>query len=135
MVWYFNMQGREVVSINARLEDLATIDAFCKKRNISRSSLMVRAALAFCAAKKGKPIQFRGLHTQQRGGGMSAAAAGYVLKVPTDRRELLLDEAEFVLSLHTFVAEPVSNFEHSRRAPLIVFASFEDVYADKVIRS
>ena len=94
MVWYFNMQGREVVSINARLEDLATIDAFCKKRNISRSSLMVRAALAFCAAKKGKPIQFRGLHTQQRGGGMSAAAAGYVLKVPTDRRELLLDEAE-----------------------------------------
>ena len=60
MVWYFNMQGREVVSINARLEDLATIDAFCKKRNISRSSLMVQAALAFCAAKKGKPIQFRG---------------------------------------------------------------------------
>jgi hypothetical protein len=58
MVWYFNMQGREVVSINARLEDLATIDAFCKKRNISRSSL--QAALAFCAAKKGKPIQFRG---------------------------------------------------------------------------
>jgi hypothetical protein len=49
MVWYFNMQGREVVSINARLEDLATIDAFCKKRNISRSSLMVQAALAFCA--------------------------------------------------------------------------------------
>ena len=44
MVWYFNMQGREVVSINARLEDLATIDAFCKKRNISRSSLMVQAA-------------------------------------------------------------------------------------------
>jgi hypothetical protein len=60
MVWYFNMQGREVVSINARLEDLATIDAFCKKRNISRSSLMVQAALAFCAAKKGKPIPFRG---------------------------------------------------------------------------
>jgi hypothetical protein len=29
MVWYFNRQGREVVSINARLEDLATIDAFC----------------------------------------------------------------------------------------------------------
>ena len=62
MVWYFNMQGREVVSINARLEDLATIDAFCKKRNISRSSLMVRAALAFCA------IQFRGRHGPLRRG-------------------------------------------------------------------
>jgi hypothetical protein len=43
-----------------RLEDLAIIDAFCKRRNVSRSSLMVQAALAFCAAKKGKPIQFRG---------------------------------------------------------------------------
>jgi hypothetical protein len=60
MVWYFNMQGREVVSINPRLEDLAIIDAFCKRRNVSRSPLMVQAALAFCAAKKGKPIQFRG---------------------------------------------------------------------------
>ena len=67
MVWYFNMQGREVVSINARLEDLATIDAFCKKRNISRSSLMVQAALAFCAAKKGKPIQW-GRHGPLRRG-------------------------------------------------------------------
>ena len=60
---------------------------------------------------------------------MSVVAAGYVLKVPPDRRGLLLDEAEHGGSSYRsapFIAEPVSNFEHSRRAPLVVFASFED---------
>jgi hypothetical protein len=60
---------------------------------------------------------------------MSIAAAGYVLKVPIDRRELLLREAESGGSFYRsspFVAEPVPRFEHSRRAPLVVFASFED---------
>jgi hypothetical protein len=60
---------------------------------------------------------------------MSIAAAGYVLNVPTNRREVLLHEAENGGSFYRsapFVAEPVPNFEHSRRAPLVVFASFED---------
>src|ERR1700722_15525969 len=60
---------------------------------------------------------------------MSIVAAGYVLKVPTNRREVLLHEAENGGSFYRsspFVAEPVPNFEHSRRAPLVVFASFED---------
>jgi hypothetical protein len=59
---------------------------------------------------------------------MSIAAAGYVLEVPSNRREVLLDEAENGGSFYRstpFVAEPVPNFEHSRRAPLVVFASFE----------
>jgi hypothetical protein len=52
---------------------------------------------------------------------MSVSAAGYILNVPSDRRELLLDEAENGGSFYRstpFVAEPVSNFEHGRRAPL-----------------
>jgi hypothetical protein len=60
---------------------------------------------------------------------MSIVAAGYVLNVPPERRTLLLHEAENGGSFYRsapFVAEPVSNFEHSRRAPLVVFASFED---------
>lgn len=60
---------------------------------------------------------------------MSIAAAGYVLKVPSERREVLLNEAENGGSFYhstPFVAEPVPNFDHSRRAPLVVFASFED---------
>jgi hypothetical protein len=60
---------------------------------------------------------------------MSITAAGYVLKVPPDRRTLLLHEAENGGSFYRstpYVAELVSNFEHSRRAPLVVFASFED---------
>lgn len=60
---------------------------------------------------------------------MNISAAGYVLKVPPARRGVLLHEAEHGGSFYRskpFVAEPVSNFEHSRRAPLIVFASFED---------
>jgi len=59
---------------------------------------------------------------------MSISAAGYVLRVPSTRREVLL-EAENGVSRYRVVpvvAEPVSNFEHSRRAPLLVFASFED---------
>lgn len=60
---------------------------------------------------------------------MSVVAAGYVLLVPSERRELLLNEAENGGSFYRstpFVAEPVPNFDHSRRAPLVVFASFED---------
>jgi len=57
------------------------------------------------------------------------AAGGYILPVPSDRRALLLDEAEHGGSVYwskPFVSEPVPRFEHSRRAPLVVFASFED---------
>lgn len=57
------------------------------------------------------------------------AAGGYILQVPEHRRELLLDEAEHGDSFYRskpFVSEPVSRFDHSRRAPLAVFASFED---------
>lgn len=60
---------------------------------------------------------------------MTIAAAGYILRVPSDRRQLLLDEAEYGGSFYRSspsVAEPVARFDHSRRAPLVVFASFED---------
>lgn len=60
---------------------------------------------------------------------MSIAAAGYILRVPPNRRELLLAEAEGGDSFYSskpFVAEPVPKFDHSRRAPLVVFASFEN---------
>lgn len=60
---------------------------------------------------------------------MSIAAAGYVLNVAVDRRELLLHEARnggTRFSPRPFLAEPVPKFAHSRRAPLVVFASFED---------
>ena len=60
---------------------------------------------------------------------MSIKAAGYVLNVPPERRELLLEEAEHGGSYHRSapVAEPVPTpFHHSRRAPLVVFASFKD---------
>ena len=56
------------------------------------------------------------------------AAGGYVLLVPEHRRELLLDEAEHGESFYRtkpHVSEPVPAFDHSRRAPLAVFASFE----------
>jgi hypothetical protein len=60
---------------------------------------------------------------------MGVAASGYVLNVPTARREVLLTEAEegggFYRTAPS-VAEPVPWFDHSRRAPLIVFVSFED---------
>ena len=57
------------------------------------------------------------------------AAGGYILQVPKHRRELLLDEMEHGESFYRtkpYVAEPVPTFDHSRRAPLAVFASFED---------
>ena len=57
------------------------------------------------------------------------AAGGYILQVPEHRRELLLFEAEHGDSFFwnkPHVAEPVPTFDHSRRAPLAVFASFED---------
>ena len=57
------------------------------------------------------------------------AAGGYILQVPEHRRELLLDEAEHGESFYRpkpYVSEPVPTFDHSRRAPLAVFASFED---------
>ena len=61
---------------------------------------------------------------------MSIKAAGYVLNVPPHRRELLLEEAEHGGGSYyrsaPHVAEPVPTFQHSRRAPLVVFASFED---------
>lgn len=60
---------------------------------------------------------------------MSIAAAGYVLRVALNRRQVLLHEAENGGSFYRsspFVAEPVPKFDHSRRAPLVVFASFED---------
>ena len=60
---------------------------------------------------------------------MNISAAGYILIVPKDRRELLLHEAQDGGSFYRstpFVAEPVQTFKHSRRAPLLVFASFKD---------
>lgn len=60
---------------------------------------------------------------------MSVKAGGYILRVPDHRRELLLEEAEHGGSFYRstpFVSEPVPVFDHSRRAPLAVFASFED---------
>ena len=61
---------------------------------------------------------------------MSIAAAGYVLRVPPARRDLLLAEAadsgDPYYSSKPNIAEPVPRFDHSRRAPLVVFASFEN---------
>jgi hypothetical protein len=57
------------------------------------------------------------------------SAGGYILQVPKDRRKLLLDEAEHGGSFYRskpYISEPVPRFDHSRRAPLAVFASFED---------
>lgn len=52
-------------------------------------------------------------------------AAAYVLKVPTDRREILLGSESSRYSLaEPTIAEPVPLFDHSRRAPLIVLACF-----------
>ena len=56
-------------------------------------------------------------------------AGGYILQVPEHRRKLLLDEAGHGESFYwakPYVSEPVSMFDHSRRAPLAVFAKFED---------
>ena len=55
------------------------------------------------------------------------AASAYVLKVPLERRELILRHAgEVSYFTRGVVAEPVPIFAHSRRAPLVVLASFED---------
>lgn len=48
------------------------------------------------------------------------APAAYILHVPESRSEVLLDDER------ESVAEPVPTFDHSRRAPIIVFASFEN---------
>lgn len=56
-------------------------------------------------------------------------AGGYILQVPDNRRELLLYEAEHGGSFYRskpYVSEPVPGFDHSRRAPLAVFACFEN---------
>ena len=58
---------------------------------------------------------------------MSISAAGFILLVPRNRRQILLDEADHGGSYYhsaPFVAEPVPYFKHSKRAPLVVFASF-----------
>jgi hypothetical protein len=55
-------------------------------------------------------------------------AAAYILKVPPGRREILLREptgGRFVRE-EPSVGEPVPRFYHSRRAPLIVLACFDD---------
>jgi hypothetical protein len=55
------------------------------------------------------------------------APAAYVLPVPEERREILLDpEQPYYSHTERSVAEPVPWFDHSRRAPLIVFGCFED---------
>jgi hypothetical protein len=51
------------------------------------------------------------------------AAAGYILHVPEGRRETLLEASE---DRERAVGQPVPIFDHSRRAPLIVFAAFAD---------
>ncbi|MBN9585744.1 MAG: hypothetical protein J0G34_10145 [Afipia sp.] len=53
------------------------------------------------------------------------SASAYILKVPSDRREILLT-AERSHFGGAAAAEPVKLFDHSRRAPLIVLASFDD---------
>jgi hypothetical protein len=49
-------------------------------------------------------------------------AAAYVLNIPKERREVLLLET----CRTSNISEPVPRFDHSRRAPLIVFACFND---------
>jgi hypothetical protein len=54
-------------------------------------------------------------------------ASAYILKVPPNRREVLLDHTkEGRYFKGTAPAEPVPRFDHSRRAPLVVFAAFQD---------
>jgi hypothetical protein len=53
-------------------------------------------------------------------------AAIYILKPPKDRRDILLDpNLDWRRPGEPVVAEPVPRFDHSRRAPLIVLASFK----------
>lgn len=56
-------------------------------------------------------------------------AGGYILQVPKYRRKLLLGEYDHLRFLHSknaYVSEPVPIFDHSRNAPLVVFAAFQD---------
>jgi hypothetical protein len=54
-------------------------------------------------------------------------AAAYILNVPKERREVLLDQDRHSLwRRESTVAEPVPRFDHSRRAPLIVLGCFDD---------
>jgi hypothetical protein len=54
-------------------------------------------------------------------------AAAYVLKVPENRRNILLGGPFPLFSPEqAAVAEPVPKFDHSRRAPLIVLACFSE---------
>lgn len=55
-------------------------------------------------------------------------AAAYILRVPEHRRNILLgkESGTWMYSGEPSLAEPVPNFEHSRRAPLIVFGCFDD---------
>lgn len=55
-----------------------------------------------------------------------ADAGGYILLVPTDRRHVLLSEYTAGRYENPRIVEPVPTFAHSRRAPLVVFASFGD---------
>jgi hypothetical protein len=64
-------------------------------------------------------------------------AGGYILLVPLDRRDELLDEARCGGSYYRSkpsVAEPVPRFDHSSRAPLVVFASFENNYITHIAK-
>ena len=56
------------------------------------------------------------------------SAAAYVLKVPGDRREILLRDkgSDWYSTDEPVVAEPVPQFDHSRRAPLVVLGCFAD---------
>lgn len=47
---------------------------------------------------------------------------GYILRVPTNRRRELLEYSE----LNESIGQPVPSFSHTRKTPLLVFASFED---------
>lgn len=54
-------------------------------------------------------------------------ASAYIFNVPQDRRDTLLYSAEEnKAGSHVPVAEPVPRFQHSKRSPLVVFASFQD---------
>jgi len=57
------------------------------------------------------------------------SAGGYILKPREDRRAVLKAGSaheSWLSGSVSSVAEPVPKFEHSRRAPLVVFISFED---------
>lgn len=56
---------------------------------------------------------------------MAVNASGYVLRVPEGRRAILLKAEPEAAARGYAVAEPVPLFEHSKRAPLVVFASFQ----------